>query len=334
MVRLSLEQAIDLAVAVLEASATSPENARITAEALVEAEASGQASHGLSRLPAYADQARAGKVDGRARPEIESTADATLRVDARAGFAFPAIRAGIEAGLARLPEAGIVGIGIRNSHHAGVLGQPVERAALSGAVALGFSNSPAGIAPWGGAQGIFGTNPIAFAAPRLGQPPLVIDASLAKVARGKVMLAARQGEPIPSGWALDQAGQPTTDPEAALAGTMLPMGEAKGAALVLMVEILAAALTGSQFGFEASSFFSAEGAPPRIGQSFVLIDPARLAGPDFADRLEVLLGTILAEPGTRLPGERRLSARAHAVADGIEIQDALHVDLTRRAGRA
>ena len=291
-VALPLDAARDLATAVLTASRVSPENARVTAEALVAAEAYGLGSHGLSRVPAYADQALSGKVDGFAVPVVEEAATAALRVDAGCGFAFPAIAKGLEAASERVGSTGVVAAAVRDSHHAGALGWHVERLGERRLAGLAFSNSPAGIAPWGGAKAVFGTNPIAFAAPRQGRPPLVIDASLSKVARGKIMLAAQKREPIPEGWALDVEGRPTIDPEAALAGTMVPMGDAKGAALVLMVEILAAAMTGGQFGFEASSFFTAEGPPPRIGQLFLVLAPQRLGGAEFADRLEVLLGAI------------------------------------------
>lgn len=331
--RLSLADARTLATGILTKAGCAPEAAAITAGALVAADADGIASHGLSRLPAYADQVASGKVNGAAVPALQWTGPATLRVDAGEGFAFPAIAAGLDAGTARAAETGTVAVAVFASHHAGVLGHHVERVAENGLVALAFSNSPAGIAPWGGAAGVFGTNPIAFAAPRAGHPPLVIDASLSKVARGKIMVAAQKGEPIPDDWALDAQGRPTTDPKAALAGTMLPIGDAKGAALVLMVEILAAALTGGQFGFEASSFFTAEGPAPRIGHLFLLLDPARLGGPDFSARLETLLRAILAQPGTRLPGDRRHAKRAEAERSGIPLPDGLMADLFRRAGR-
>lgn len=333
-VKLSLAEATDLAVAALEAAGTSPENARITAEALVAAEADGLGSHGLSRIPAYADQAGSGKVQGQAVPVVETSAPAVIRVDARDGFAFPAIVKGLDAAAQRVRETGIVAVAVRNSHHAGAMGRHVERVAERGLVALAFTNSPAGIAPWGGAKAVFGTNPIAFAAPRKGHPPLVVDASLSTVARGKIVLAAQKGEPIPEGWALDTHGQPTTDPQAALAGTMTPLGGAKGAALVLMVEILAAALTGGQFGFEASSFFTAEGPPPRIGQLFLVLDPIRIGGPDFPSRLEILLNAVLEQPGTRLAGDRRLALRERARTEGLQVDAKLVADLQRRAGRA
>ncbi|MGB7756519.1 MAG: Ldh family oxidoreductase [Salinisphaera sp.] len=326
------DRARELAGSVLRNNAVSAPNAEAVASALVAAELDGLASHGLSRLVAYADQAMAGKVDGYAKPRIRVDAPAALAVDAGHGFAFPAIRFGIEHGLARAREAGSCTVAISHSHHAGVLGHHVEAAAEQGLIALGFSNSPAAMAPWGGAKGVFGTNPIACAVPRSGAPPMVIDLSLSGVARGKVMLANQRGEKIPEGWALDNAGRPTTDAAAALGGTMVPAGGAKGAALALMVEILSATLTGSSYAFEASSFFNADGSPPNIGQCFWLIDPNRLAGPGFAARLEVLLAAISDQPGARIPGVRRQELRAGHQEKGLEIKDALMADIRQRAG--
>ena len=325
--RIGLDEARDLVARVLARAGAAPPQAEPTAAALVAAEADGLKSHGLARTPAYADQVRSGKVDGQARPQLERAADAVLRVDAAAGFAFPAIALGLDAAADTAQRRGMAAVAIRNSHHAGVMGHHVERLADRGLVGVGFTNSPAAIAPWGGSTGLFGTNPIAFACPRTASAPLVIDTSLSKVARGKIMVASQRGEPIPEGWALDAEGQPTTDAKTALTGTMLPMGDAKGAALVLMVEILAAGLTGGQFGFEASSFFTADGEPPRIGQLFLVLDPERSGGPAWPARLEVLLSAILDQPGARLPGERRLALRAAAARDGIALDPTLGADL-------
>jgi (2R)-3-sulfolactate dehydrogenase (NADP+) len=329
---ISLAEAHALAARALVAAGTSPANAEAVADALVAAEADGLASHGLSRVAAYADQAKAGKVAGQAVPEPRAGTRGALFVDAKDGFAYPAIAVGIACGVEMAKTAGVVGVAVGNSHHFGAAGYHVEKAANAGLVALGFGNSPQAIAPWGGSKGLFGTNPIAFAAPRADKAPLVIDLSLSKVARGKLMVAAQKGEAIPEGWALDPDGKPTTDPKAGMAGTMVPMGEAKGAALVLMVEIFAATLTASNYGYEASSFFDAKGPPPRVGQFFVLIDPLRFAGPAFAQRLETLLAAVLAQPGTRLPGERRLKLRAAAAKDGIKVPAELLADLRKRAG--
>jgi (2R)-3-sulfolactate dehydrogenase (NADP+) len=331
-VSLTLADARSLATRILVRHDTGATNAECVARALVAAEADGQRGHGLSRLPSYAAQAASGKVDGHAVPQLEQSADAALRVDAGNGFAFPALAMAVDRLSSRAKKTGIAAAAVYRSHHFGQAGYHVEQLAAQGLIGLAFGNSPKAIAPWGGSQGVFGTNPIAFAAPRQSEPPLLIDLSLSKVARGKVMLAAKQGEPIPEGWALDSLGQPTTDAEAAMQGTMLPMGDAKGAALVLMVEILAAALTGARFGFEAASFFSADGKSPGVGQFLVAIDPAVFSGDTFTLRLETLLEAILQQPGTRLPGTRRLALRAQAAREGLAVPESLFDELQALTG--
>lgn len=327
------DEALALAQRALERAGVRPEAAAIVAEDLVAAEADGLASHGLARLPAYAAQVRSGKVDGQAQVAVTRPASASWIADACCGFAAPAIRAGLRAACEGARETGVAGLAISNSHHSGALGLHVERAAEAGLVCLGFSNGPAGIAPWGGRKALFGTNPIAFACPRASSAPLVIDLSLSKVARGKVMIAAQRNEPIPPDWALDEEGRPTVDAAAALKGTMLPMGDAKGAALALMIELLSAALTGSNFGYQASSFFTPEGPPPRVGHLFLLIDPSRFSA-TFGAAVETLVGAIREQAGTRLPGERRLANRAEAAERGLTVSSELRAELERLAGAA
>ncbi len=328
---LSVEAAHGLAVRVLERHGTSGANAGSVAAALVAAEVDGQAGHGLSRLPSYAGQAASGKVDGRATPTIVDERGGAIRIDAACGFAFPALDLAIDELAVRAPGAGIVAASVFRSHHFGQAGRHVERLADRGLLALAFGNSPKAIAPWGGSRALFGTNPIAFAAPRRESEPLLVDLSLSRVARGKVMVAAQDGRAIPEGWALDSQGNPTTDAKAALQGTMLPMGEAKGAALVLMVEVLAAALSGANFGFEASSFFDAEGKPPGVGQFLLALDPGVFSGGAFHSRLDTLIDAMLAEPGVRLPGARRAERRALARRDGIVVAGSLLDSLERLA---
>jgi (2R)-3-sulfolactate dehydrogenase (NADP+) len=312
----------------LEASKTSAANAASVARALTQAEIDGQKGHGLSRVPSYAAQARVGKVDGYATPKLKRTRTATLMIDVANGFAYPAM----DLAIAELPkiaaETGIAAAGFVRSHHFGVAGRHVERLAEQGLIALTVSNTPQAMAAWGGKRPLFGTNPLAFAAPRRGAPPLVIDMALSEVARGKIVTAAQKGEPIPLGWAVDANGQPTTDAKAALAGTLVPAGGAKGAALALMVETLAVALTGANFAFEASSFLDAEGPPPGAGQVLIAIDPAAFAGADaFADRFAALAGMIESDEGARLPGSRRLALRTQAAASGINVDTKLLVDV-------
>jgi (2R)-3-sulfolactate dehydrogenase (NADP+) len=316
---ISLAEAEKLAVRALTHHRVNPDNADSVARALVSAEADGLKGHGLSRLPSYCGQSASGKVDGFAVPSVVKAGNAAIRVDARNGFAYPALDLAIKQLDELTAASGIAVAAVFNSHHCGVAGHHVEALARKGMCALLFANTPRAIAPWGGSQGIYGTNPIAFAAPRPGAAPLVIDLSLSKVARGKIMFAQQEGKPIPEGWALDPAGNPTTDPSAALNGTMLPMGGAKGAALVMMVEILAAALPAANFGFEASSFFVADGPPPGVGQLLIALAPGPLSGGAYESRITALTDAVLGQDNTRLPGDRRLELRQQAESKGLQL---------------
>jgi (2R)-3-sulfolactate dehydrogenase (NADP+) len=309
-----------LITAALVASRTSEANARSVACALTQAEIDGQKGHGLSRLPSYAAQARAGKVDGHAVPSLRQTRPSVLMIDVGNGFAFPAV----DLAIARLPAVaagtGIAAAGFTRSHHFGVVGRHVERLAEAGLIALAFANTPKAIAPWGGRRALFGTSPVAFAAPQRAAPPLVVDMALSQVARGKILTAAQRGEPVPADWAVDADGRPTTDAQAALRGALQPIGGPKGAALALMVEMLAVALTGARFGFEASSFFDAEGPAPGVGQLLLVADPGAFAGREaFLDRAAALTRMIEADAGARLPGTRRLALRAQARREGLVV---------------
>lgn len=316
--QIGLDEARALIKDALRASGATEAQAGPTAAALVAAEAEGQVGHGFSRLEDYAAQVRTGKINPDAEITTTQLQPASILVNADCGFAYPAIEMAIATLIPNANEMGIAIAAIGNSHHCGALSLQVEKLADAGLIGLMFTNAPKAIAPWGSHQPVFGTNPIAFAVPRKDAPPLVIDLSLSKVARGKVMNAKKQGKAIPEGWALDAQGNPTTDAEAALGGTMVPIGDAKGSALALMVEILAAALTGSAFSYEAGSFFTADGVPPRVGQTLIAIRP-NSGGTGFADRLEELLGEIVALDGARLPGTRRLAAIEDAKSNGLSV---------------
>jgi (2R)-3-sulfolactate dehydrogenase (NADP+) len=327
-VRLSLDEAEALARDALIASRTSPENARSTARALVAAEADGQPGHGLSRVPAYAVQSRARKVDGYATPVVERVSGAALRVDGGFGFAYPAIERAVEALAPLARDQGIAVSAVHRSHHFGQAGAHAERLARHGLVSLVLGNSPKAMAFWGGRKAMLGTNPLAFAAPLPGgSDPLVIDLALAVAARGKIVAAEKAGRSIPRDWAVDAAGNPTTDPKAALTGTLLPIGGAKGGALALMIEILAAAVTGSAYGWEASSFFDDKGDPPNMGHVLIAIDAARLSAGAYDTRMMTLVEALSAEPDARLPGVRRLASRARAAAEGLAVPATLHDEI-------
>lgn len=310
-----------LMLAALTGSNVSEANAAPVAAALLAAEIDGRKGHGFSRIPSYAGQARSGKVDGKATPQIMKELPGSMMIDVKHGFFYPAIDLAFEHFPAKVKANGIAAVGFHNSHHCGVLGHHVEKAANMGLVALVVGNTPQAMAPWGGTKPIYGTQPLAFSCPRKDALPLVMDMALTQVARGNIMTAKQQGKSIPEGWATDAKGNPTSDPEVALReGVLLPAGGAKGAALGLMVEILAAPLTASALSTEASSFFTTEGEPPSVGQFLIAIDPEAFSGnAHFLDRIEAIMGSITSQDGARLPGGRREQLRAEAQEKGLTV---------------
>ncbi len=332
MTVLTLDQAARLARDALTRAGAAAGMAEATAAALVTADAQGLASHGLSRVPQYAAHLQRGRVNGAAQPRLVREKAAACLVDADEGLAFPACALAVREAIARAGRCGAAFAAVTRSHHFGAAAYHLEPVAAAGMVGLAFGNSPAAMPAWGGRRALFGTNPIAAVFPRRDAPPLTIDLSLSEVARGRLMVAARKGEPIPRGWALDKDGNPTTDPNAGLSGMMLPAGGVKGAMLALIVELLCCTLTGAAFGFEADSFFTDDGNRPRIGQAFMVIDPSALAGREtFHERLETLVAAMLQDPAVRLPGDRRLQLAARARTEGIDVPDALLTQLRELA---
>lgn len=330
---LSIPEARRLARAALLASGCDPVQAEPTAEALVQAEIAGQYGHGLVRIPAYCAQARNGKAQGRVAPEAARVAPALLRIDAKNGFAYPAWEIAIRDLPGIAAETGIAAAAITHSSHFGVAGLHAERLAEAGCVALIFGNAPKTMAPWGGAAPLLGTNPIAFAAPVPGGAPLVVDMATSTVAKGKMVALKEAGAThVPEGWALDIDGNPVTEIDAALAGTVAPMGGAKGAALSLMVEVLSACLVGGALGAHASSLLDGDGPPPDIAQIAIALDAKLVSGGGYAASMTALMQEFAAIEGARLPGLRRIEARAKAEAEGVTIAPPLLAKIRAIAG--
>jgi len=288
---------------------------------LVTAELDSIPSHGFSRILFYYAQAKSGKINIKASISINTVNNAVM-VSADNGFAFPAIGRGLEKAEEALQKNTVVLLTVSHSHHCGVLGQHVEYMARKGYIGFAFSNTPKAMAPFGGNAALFGTNPLAFACP-YAENPLVIDMSLSKIARGKILNAKLKNESIPDDWAIDKDGNPTTDPGEALNGSLLPIAGAKGTALALLVEIMSASLTASFFSYEASSFFEAEGPYPNIGQSFIFINPIQV-NPHFQTSVQTLCAEILKQKNTRISGMKRFKSRAQKIKDGIDIPDELY----------
>ena len=323
--QLTLAEIYDLSERALLGAGASALQAAPTARSIQEAEADGIRSVGLAYLTIYCAHLKCGKVNGTAVPSFEQTAPAAMVANAHNGFAHAAFE-GVQDEFMELARGqGLAGLAIVESYSAGVLAWFVERLAERGLVALGFANSSALMAPYGGSKAFFGTNPLAFAVPRAKGLPLVVDLATSQIAYVTVMAAAEKGEEIPLGWGLDKDGQPTTDPSMVIdGGSMAPVGGYKGMLLALLVDVLAGGLAGPHFAYQASSFIDDEGGPPRVGQFLLAIDPNRYApaertGRSLSERLESLLLEMTVEPGVRMPGDRRLKHRQQAAADGIAV---------------
>lgn len=321
---------------VFEANSCSAAVAATLAANCAAAERDGSHSHGLFRMAGYVSTLRSGWVDGRAEPAVEDAAPGFVRVDARNGFTLPAHAKARARVIEKALANGVAVLAIRDSHHLGALHLDVEPYAEEGLVALSVINSMAVVAHPGSARPVYGTNPVAFAAPREGAPPVVFDFATSTMAHGDVRLHAREGRPVPQGVGVDAQGRATTDPNAILeGGALLPFGAHKGAALALMVEILCAALVGGRFSMEVDWSGHPGAQTPRTGQTLVVIDPS--AGSQglapFAGRVDHLVRAIRAEEGVRLPGERRLTARREAAERGIRVDGDAWRDVLALAGR-
>jgi delta1-piperideine-2-carboxylate reductase len=299
---------------------TSPEVAGVLADNCARAERDGAHSHGVFRIPGYVSTLNSGWVNGVAVPVVEDVASGFVRVDAGNGFAQPALAAARPLLVEKARSAGIAVLAIRNSHHFAALWPDVEPFAEEGLVALSVVNSMTCVVPHGADRPLFGTNPIAFAAPRADGPPIVFDLATSAIAHGDVQIAARKGERVPPGTGVDSLGQPTQDPKAILeGGALLPFGGHKGSALSMMVELLAAALTGGNFSFEFDWSNHPGAKTPWTGQLLIVIDPSKTAGQSFAERSQELVRQMHAAGLKRLPGDRRHRARAKTALEGIAI---------------
>jgi delta1-piperideine-2-carboxylate reductase len=324
-VTLSLDEGQTLVARILETYGCSPRNAAVIAATVIAAERDGAASHGLFRIPGYVATLKSGWLDGKAVPKVRDVGPGLVAVDANTGFAQVALADGRDLVTAKARAQGIAAMAIRNSHHFAALWVDVEPFAAEGLVAMAFGNARSRVAPIGGRKKLFGTNPMAFACPRRNGPPMVWDQASSMMAHGEIQLAARHGHTLPKGAGYDAAGNPTRDPQAVLDGGALgSFGGHKGSAIALMVELMGAALTGGDFGFEDRSgpFVGAQSS--NAGEFVVLIDPVRTGGDRFLDRTEELFRRLVSDNGARLPGDRRYANRARSLAQGLSIEKSVH----------
>ncbi len=309
----------------LMGAGTAPGNATYFTDAILDTELSGLSGHGFYWLQYYCEHLKSGKVDGRAKPSVKKVSPVAFRVDAKRGFAHPAIEAGFAKLIPAAKKQGIAAMAVYNSYNAATLGYHTGYLAKHGLLAFGFTNSSPTIAPVGGRTPVIGTNPMSFAVPgKVGKIAFLIDQSSSAIAWTAVKRAAEEGKPIPLGWALDPEGKPTTDPQLGLAGSMAPAGGYKGFSQGLMVEVMCAALAGANLGPQMGSFTENDGKPIGCGQFFIAIDPDAFSGGAFARQVRALAKSINAQEGARLPNSRREANQKHLAKDGLPIKRTLY----------
>lgn len=321
---LSVPEARALIRDALTGSGLLPRHAEYFTDAILDTKLSGLEGHGFYWLQYYCQHLRSGKVDGKVMPAVTALSPSSFRVDARHGFAHPAIKAGFGHLIPAAKAQGIAAMGVHNSYNAATLGFHTGTLARAGLFAIGATNAVPTMAPVGGSRPIIGTNPISYAVPAPGgEIAFLVDQSATAVAWTAVKRAAEAGRPIPPGWALDASGQPTTDAEVGLAGSMAPSGGVKGFAIGLLVEVLCAALAGGKLGTEQGSFTEDDGRPIDNGQFFIAIDPQAISGGTFDATIARLVASITDQDGARLPNSRRVANQARLSVEGLAIDDDL-----------
>ncbi|MEM6372408.1 MAG: Ldh family oxidoreductase [Pseudomonadota bacterium] len=285
------------------------------ARAVARAEATGNRICGLYYLESYCMQLRSGRVKGDVVPLVTAVRPAAVQVDALMGFAQPAFAYGLAPALDAARRFGVATLAVGHAHTCTSLGYFTEQIAQAGMIGLGMTNASPIVAPPGGKTRMIGTNPIAFSVPDgNGGLAMQFDQSTTTVALGKITMAKAAGETIPEGWALDVNGHPTTDPTAALAGSLVSIGGYKGWGFGLMAELLVAGMTGGVLSRDVKPLKAPDGPPHDLGQFYILIDPS--TSDAFADRLAALRDLVGQDEGGRLPGQHRV------IADPVDVDDA------------
>ncbi|MCS0505035.1 Ldh family oxidoreductase [Ancylobacter mangrovi] len=327
----------DFAGAVFTACGMPEEDARLVADTLVQADLWGHQSHGVMRLPWYAARLRAGVVAPAAAPERVVDAGAICVVDGHDGMGQVLTARAMEETIARARAHGVGVAALRNSNHFGTAMYFTLMAARAGCVGFLSTNASPAMAPWGGRAKSVGTNPWSWAAPAGRHAPMVLDIANTAVARGKIYLAQQKKLAIPEGWAIDAAGEPTTDAAAALAGNILPMAQHKGYAIAVMMDMLSGVLSGSGFGKAVSGPYQFE-RPGRTGHFMIAFDIAAFQPlVEFGARMEALIAELKQVPLAKgfdeivYPGEIEARNDTRHRAEGLMLPADTVADLVRLA---
>lgn len=302
---LTLDEIYALIHSTMRANGCDDANASALADIMTRAERDGSHSHGLFRVPGYVKALRSGKVDGKAKPTVTKKTPAIIQVNGNGCFAPLAQAAGLPVLAEATAEIGVAALSLTGIHHFAALWPETEYLADRGLVGIACTAYMPMVAPAGSKTALFGTNPISFAWPRPGNSPICYDMATAAMAMGDVQIAARDGKPLPAGTGLDADGNPSTDAAAVAKGVLLPFGGYKGSAIALMVELLAAGLTGEQFSYEARENDNGDGGPPRGGEMVIGLSPQLVAGDGWETHVDAFVDRLSAMDGVRIPGARR-----------------------------
>ena len=325
----------EFVTAVYRAGGMPSEDAALIADTLVQADLWGHQSHGVLRTGWYLARLQSGVMKAVTRPRFVSDRGGVAVLDGDDGVGQVVTRFATQEAIRRAKQHGVASIAVRNSNHFGTCMYYTRMAAMEGCLMLLATNGGPAIAPWGGIRKVIGTNPWSISAPIGNRPPMMIDMATTGVARGKIYLARQRGEKIPLGWALNAEGEPTTDPQAAIDGIILPMAGHKGYAIALMVDMLAGVLSGSQFLSRVNGPYKTD---QRSGAGhFITIHDISAYQPleEFHRRMEEFIAEIKAVPlakGTDeifYPGELEARSDARQREKGIELPDDTIADLRR-----
>ncbi|GAB6179140.1 Ldh family oxidoreductase [Desulfotomaculum defluvii] len=329
----SAERLLEFCSNLLQGVGVPKADADIVANVLVDTSLEGLDTHGISRLPIYTTRIQNGRINPIANIAVNKTAPAVAVIDGDNGLGQLVGVKAMEVAINLAKETGMGAVTVKHSNHYGASAYFCKQAAAAGMIGMGFTNTPSGIPPWGGKEPYFGTNPIAFGFPGKKQP-VVVDMSSSIVARGHIILAAKQGKPIPEGWAIDKDGKPTTDAKAALGGAVLPMAGPKGYAMALAVEIMSGVLSGAAVGKEVGWIYDESTKPVDIGHTFIAMDVSKfMPAESFVSRMDQMITEIKDTPKAEgveeifIPGERRTMKANTRQQEGIPVPDQLLAEL-------
>jgi LDH2 family malate/lactate/ureidoglycolate dehydrogenase len=331
------DRLMDFAAAVYAGAGMPEADARLVADTLVQADLWGHQSHGVLRLGWYLDRVRNKVMDPVTKPELVVDAGAIAVIDGHDGVGHVLTVLAAREAVKRAKAHGLGAVAVRNSNHFGTCMYYTLMGAREGCVALLTSNGGPAMAPWGGRKKIIGTNPWSVAAPAGSRAPFVVDMANTGVARGKIYLARNKRLPIPLGWAINAAGEPTTDPQEAIDGIILPMAEHKGYAIAAMVDLLSGVLTGSGFlSAVHSPYKTAE--KSNCGHLMIALDIAAFQPlAEFNARMERFIAEIKAVPTAKgfdevfYPGEIEANNNARNRREGLDFPEDTLADLKRIA---